>query len=281
MERHAHAMFDAAYDRGIRAIDTARSYGRGEAFVRSWLDARHLPPGAVRISSKWGYRYIGDWHLDAEKHEVKDHSLAALREQLALSRAALGPHLGLYQIHSATQESGVLEDDAVLDELARARDEGLRIGLSTSGPAQATTVRRALEIRRGGAPLFAAVQSTWNLLERSCEDALREAHAAGLAVMVKEVFANGRLSPRGDARSGPLGALARELGVGVDAVAVAAALAQPFADRLVLGSATVDQLDSHLAGADLQLPADTFERLASLREDADAYWQRRSGIAWT
>lgn len=281
MERHAHAMFDAAYDRGIRAIDTARSYGRGEQFVRSWLEARGLPPGVVRVSSKWGYRYIGGWKLDAEKHEVKDHSLAALREQLAESRAALGPWLGLYQIHSATEESGVLRDEAVLDELARVRDEGMRIGLTTSGPAQATTVRRALEIRRGGAPLFAAVQSTWNLLERSCEEALREAHDAGLTVMIKEVFANGRLSPRGDAADGEAGALARELGVRVDAVAVAAALAQPFADVLVLGSATVEQLESHLAGADLELPAGALERLAGIREPAEGYWRRRAAIPWS
>ena len=281
MEEHAHAIFDAAYARGIRAIDTARSYGRGEKFVRSWLEARGIAPGAVRISSKWGYRYIGDWKLEAEKHEVKDHSLAALRVQLAESRETLGPWLGLYQIHSATRESGVLEDDGVLDELARARDAGLRIGLSTSGPAQATTIRRALEIRRGDAPLFSAVQSTWNVIEPSSAEALREAHAAGLTVMLKEVFANGRLSPRGDAADGAAGTLARELGVGVDAIAVAAALAQPFADLLVLGSATVAQLDSHVAGADLQLPDDALERLAGLREEADAYWRRRAAIPWS
>ena len=281
MERHAHAMFDAAYARGLRAIDTARSYGKGEAFVRSWLDARGLSPGAIFVSSKWGYRYIGEWRLDAEKHEVKDHSVDALRAQLAESRAALGPYLSLYQIHSATQESGVLENDAVLDELARARDAGLRIGLTASGPAQAVTVRRALEIRRGGAPLFSAVQATWNLLERSCEDALREAHAAGLTVMLKEIFANGRLSPRGDAAGGTLGELARAHGVGVDAVAVAAALAQPFADRIVLGSATQAQLDSHLAGADLQLAYGALEALAALREAPDAYWRRRAAIPWS
>lgn len=281
MEAHAHRVFEAAYARGLRRIDTARSYGKGEAFVRSWLDARGFAPGEVRISSKWGYRYIGGWRLDAEKHEVKDHSLGALREQLAESREILDGHLALYQIHSATEESGVLANEAVLDELARARDAGLRIGLTTSGPAQATTVRRALEIRRGGAPLFTAVQSTWNLLERSCEEALREAHEAGLEVMCKEIFANGRLSPRGDLAGGPLGVLARELGATEDAVAVAAALAQPFADVLVLGAATVEQLDSQLVGAGLELSPAVLERLDGLREDAAAYWQRRSAIPWS
>lgn len=280
MERHAHTMFDAALAAGIRWFDTARSYGRGEAFLRSWLEARGLAPGAVQISSKWGYRYVGGWRLDAETHEVKDHSLAMLRRQLDESRATLGPWLGLYQIHSATRESGVLGDNAVLDELARARDAGLRIGLTTSGPAQADTVRRALEIRRGGAPLFSAVQSTWNLLEPSCAEALREAKAAGWTVLIKEVFANGRLSPRGDAAAGPAGAVARSLGVGVDAIAVAAALAQPFADVLVLGSATEAQLASHLRGAALELPRDVLARLEALQEEPAAYWRRRAAIPW-
>ena len=64
-----------------------------------------------------------------------------------------GDHLDLYQVHSATLDSGVLEDRAVLAELARLRDEGVVIGLSASGPGQADTIRRALEVdrRRGGA----------------------------------------------------------------------------------------------------------------------------------
>jgi hypothetical protein len=56
-------------------------------------------------------------------NEVKDHSLAHLRSQLAESRALFGERLGLYQIHSATSESGVLEDRAVLDELRRMKSE--------------------------------------------------------------------------------------------------------------------------------------------------------------
>ena len=39
MERHAHAVLDAAYEGGVRYFDAARSYGRAEAFLASWLDA--------------------------------------------------------------------------------------------------------------------------------------------------------------------------------------------------------------------------------------------------
>jgi aryl-alcohol dehydrogenase-like predicted oxidoreductase len=280
MERHAHAVLDAAYAAGIRYVDAARSYGRAEAFVRSWLAARRRSPGQVIVGSKWGYRYTGGWQLQADRHEVKDHSLAALRAQLAESRAELGPHLALYQIHSATQESGVLEDGAVLDELARARDDGLRIGVTASGPAQAATVRRALEIRRGGEPLFTAVQATWNLLERSCEDALAEAHGAGRTVLVKEVLANGRLTPSGDAAAGVVGEVARAAGAEVDAVAIAMALAQPFADVVLLGASTVAQLASNLRALELQLPDGAPERLPSVREEAEVYWRRRAALPW-
>jgi aryl-alcohol dehydrogenase-like predicted oxidoreductase len=281
LERHAHAVLDAAYAAGIRHLDAARSYGRAEEFLRSWLDARRLAPGQVVIGSKWGYRYTGGWQLRAERHEVKDHSAAALRAQLSESRAVLGPHLALYQIHSATPESGVLDDAEVLDALARARDAGLRIGVTASGPHQATTVRRALGVTRGGAPLFSAVQATWNLLERSCEDALSEARAAGLTVLVKEALANGRLGPRGDAADGPLGEASARLGAGVDAVALAAALAQPFADVVLLGAATRGQLESNLRALDLRLDPATLAALAAIREDGPAYWRRRATLPWT
>jgi aryl-alcohol dehydrogenase-like predicted oxidoreductase len=57
LERHAHAILDAAYDAGVRYFDAARSYGRAEAFLASWLRRRGLAPGEVTIGSKWGYTY--------------------------------------------------------------------------------------------------------------------------------------------------------------------------------------------------------------------------------
>jgi aryl-alcohol dehydrogenase-like predicted oxidoreductase len=37
MERNAHAVLDAALDGGVRYFDAARSYGRAEDFLASWL----------------------------------------------------------------------------------------------------------------------------------------------------------------------------------------------------------------------------------------------------
>src|ERR1700736_4973666 len=55
MEGHAHAVLDAAWSAGIRYFDAARSYGRAEEFLSSWLFSRQIPPGAVTVGSKWGY----------------------------------------------------------------------------------------------------------------------------------------------------------------------------------------------------------------------------------
>eukprot|EP00955_Chlamydomonas_euryale_P055402 356118-Chlamydomonas_euryale.AAC.14 len=79
---------------------------------------------------------------------------------------------GCAQIHSATLESGVLDNADVLSELARLKAErGWRLGLSVSGPRQADVIRRALKIEvpgdRGGMLLFDCVQATWNVMEQS------------------------------------------------------------------------------------------------------------------
>jgi aryl-alcohol dehydrogenase-like predicted oxidoreductase len=286
LRRRTHEVLDAAWAGGIRYFDAARSYGRAEEFLASWIAARGIAPAAIIVGSKWGYRYTADWRAQTDVHEVKDHSLAALREQIAESRRHLGEYLRLYQIHSATVESGVLDDAAVLDELARLRDKGFRVGLSVSGPRQAATVARALVIERDGRRLFDSVQATWNLLEPSVGDALAAAHAAGVGVIVKEALANGHLAGRVEAghyaHAGQV--LAREaesLGTSVDALAIAAALAQPWADIVLSGAVIVDQLASNLAALSLRLPADVLGRLRTIAVSPRDYWAYRATSAWT
>ena len=273
MERRAHALLDHAYDAGVRYFDAARSYGRAEAFLASWLERRDLPPGEAIIGSKWGYRYTAGWRVEAEHHEVKDLSATTLRRQLAETRGLLGPHLRLYQIHSATLESGVLDDRPVLDELGRLRESGLEIGLTVTGRRQAQTIERALEVG-----IFDAVQATWNLLERSAAEILGQAHAAGLAVIVKEALANGRLTSRGGVPS--LLELAERRGVAPDALALAAALAQPWANVVLSGAATLDTLASNLTALELELDEEMEAELEPLTEEPARYWEKRAALRW-
>jgi aryl-alcohol dehydrogenase-like predicted oxidoreductase len=275
MERHAHEMLDAAYEGGVRYFDAARSYGRAEAFLASWLQRRGLGRDDVTVGSKWGYTYTADWRVDVEEHEVKDLSVDTLRRQLGETRELLGDRLALYQIHSATVESGVLDDPAVHDELARLRATGVFVGFTATGPRQAPTIERALEA--GG---FDAVQATWNPHERSAGAALAAAHDAGLGVIVKEALANGRLTARAAGDEGLLAAAARQRGTTPDALALAAALAQPWADVVLSGAATIDTLRSNLAALDVTWDAELDERLSTLAEPAEEYWQRRAELPW-
>jgi aryl-alcohol dehydrogenase-like predicted oxidoreductase len=273
MERAAHAVLDAAYAGGVRSFDAARSYGRAEAFLASWLERRGLRPDDVAVSSKWGYSYTGGWRVDAERHEVKELTVEQLRRQWRETSELLGGHVRLYQIHSATLDSGVLDDPAVREELARLRATGVRVGLTVTGAEQAATIEHALAV--GG---FDAVQATWNLHERSASNALARAHGAGLRVYVKEALANGRLSARG--ANGALVAVARERGAGADQIALAAALAQPWADVVLSGAATVEQLESNLGARALAWDSSLAERLAGLEEEPAEYWAWRSELAW-
>jgi aryl-alcohol dehydrogenase-like predicted oxidoreductase len=285
MEARAHAVLDAAWAAGVRYFDAARSYGRAEGFLGRWLAARQIPPGTVTVGSKWGYMYTAGWQVVAEKHEVKDHSLAVLRRQYAESRAILGEHLRLYQIHSATADSGVLDDRAVLGELARLKADGVRVGLSLSGPRQGETLRRALSIAIDGVPLFDCVQATWNLLERSAGPALAEAHAAGMGVVIKEALANGRLTARNEdpdfaPQRRALEAEAVRLGTVIDALALAMALAQPWAEVVLSGAVTHEQFVSNLGALEVALDEAAEVHLRTLEEPASDYWARRGQLAW-
>ena len=281
MRRLSWRLLDRAYAAGIRYLDTARSYGRGEEFLAGWL-AAHPGRNDVTVGSKWGYRYVGEWRRDADVHEIKDHSAAAFTRQLAETRELLGDRLDVYHVHSATVDTGVLDDTELHRMLGGLRDSGVRVGVSTSGPEQAAAVRRALAVSVDGRPLFTSVQATWNLLETSVGEALAEAADTGARVIVKEAVANGRLTPgeRADEPGRRAAAVAAELGIGVDQLAIAAALAQPWAWRVLSGAVTAEQLDSNVAAERVELPAGALDQLATLAQPPADYWATRSRRPW-
>jgi aryl-alcohol dehydrogenase-like predicted oxidoreductase len=273
LRTRSHMLLDAAHAAGVRYVDAARSYGRAEEFLAAWLSARGLEPGAITVGSKWGYTYTGEWRLDAKVQEVKDLTVETLRRQYPESRALLGDHLGLYQIHSATLESGVLADEDVLRHLRQIKEEGQAIGLTVTGAHQSQTIDRALALG-----LFDVVQATWNLLERSASEALERAHAAGLGVIVKEALANGRLTARGAEE--PLFAAAREHELAPDVLALAVVLDQPWADVVLSGAVTIEQLRSNMAALDVSVDRRLQQRLRHVAERPEQYWSERARLRW-
>ena len=164
-------MLDAARAAGVRYVDVARSYGRAEEFLARWLAERGVPRDAVTVGSKWGYRYTAGWTVDAagaraEGAVARPLPRAARRDAARSS----GDRLALYQIHSATAESGALDDTALL---ARARRGATRRRVPRRRTHAERRRRRrarstcALAARVDGEPVFDVVQATFNILEPS------------------------------------------------------------------------------------------------------------------
>lgn len=285
MQGHAHQVLDAAFQAGIRYFDAARSYGRAEEFLGSWLRSRGIDPKSVTVGSKWGYTYTAGWKVEAEKHEVKEHSLAVLQRQWQESQNFIGDYLGLYQIHSATLESGVLENQPVLEELTRLKSEGTCIGLTLSGANQSEVLDRALTITLRGQRLFDTVQVTWNLLERSTSSVLQAAHDEGMGVIVKEALANGRLTDRNQdpdfmGQKEMLARQAERLNTSIDGLALAVVLDQPWVSIVLSGAATDGQIHSNAKALDVKLDQEALDQISSLVELPEVYWAKRSALAW-
>ncbi|MER5984038.1 aldo/keto reductase [Streptomyces sp. NPDC001787] len=278
LRARTHELLDAAYAQGVRYFDAARSYGRSEEFLAGWLTA-HPDATDVVVGSKWGYAYTAGWSVDAEAHEVKDHGPAMYERQRAETRELLGDRLDLYQIHSVTADSPALGDKELHARLAALAAEGVTVGLSTSGPGQADAIRAALAVTVDGEPLFRTVQATFNALETSAAGALAEAHDAGLTVIVKEGMANGRLA--GTDAPAVIREIADEEGLGSDAVALALILHQPWADVVLSGAATVEQLSGNLHAAVVDLDEERRDRLDALVEEPEAYWRHRAALPWS
>jgi aryl-alcohol dehydrogenase-like predicted oxidoreductase len=279
MEQQAHHVLSAAYERGIRYIDAARSYGKAEAFLSSWL-GRYEPYDVV-MGSKWGYTYTADWQVNTAQHEVKEHSRENLSRQFDESLSLLGSYLSLYQIHSVTLESGVLENDDVLSKLFELKGRGIKIGLSLSGVDQSKTLEKALTVERGGSRLFDAVQATYNLLETSAGKTLELAHKEGMGVIVKEALANGRLTERNQRTNFAdkllrLRRYAERYGATLDALALAFVVQKPWADVVLSGATTPEQLASNLKALDVPTLLD----LEDFSESSEIYWGERSRLEW-
>ena len=109
-----------------------------EAKNFSGIGLDHVPlrnrPSRSALSGATPTRLTGK--SEAPVHEIKNHTLSALQRQWRESISWLNGYIDLYQIHSATMESGVLDDHSVLDELARLKSEGTqdRSLVKRSGP---------------------------------------------------------------------------------------------------------------------------------------------------
>jgi aryl-alcohol dehydrogenase-like predicted oxidoreductase len=275
-EQNAYEMLDFAYENGIRYFDTAPSYGKGELFLKNWNDKYVY--NNISLSTKWGYTYVANWEIGyTGKHEIKEHSIEKLTQQWQDSKALL-PNLKIYQIHSATLESGVLKNEAVLNELYRLKKEhNLKIGLSSSGINQSEIIEKALKTEINNEILFDSFQVTFNFLEQATFSTLKKAKKLGKTIIIKEALANGRIFSY---KNETLKKLSKKYNVGIDALALRFVIDYLAPDYLLSGASSKKQLTENLKSLNFSFSIDEIEQLKNLRVDSKTYWEERSNLNW-
>ena len=279
MKNQCHSVLDHAYNKGIRYFDVARVYGESEEFLSSWIRKQNQFSGFV--GSKWGYEYLAEWSVDTDRHERKDHSHSFLKKQWVETRMNLGKSIDLYQIHSVTPESGVLKDNAVIQELHAIKKGGVDIGISTSGPQQNKTITELLEINKTE-KLFTFIQCTINIFEQSCIEVLKMASDQGINVIAKEIFANGRLTNlNNNLHQDNFIQITKEasnLNITIEDLALVWVYQLPFVKIVLTGASTIDQLDKNLNSLnklDMDIPS-----LDNLQLSQTDYWSTRKSLSW-
>lgn len=281
---NAFEMFDVAYAQGIRHFDTAPSYGKGEEFLQQWY--KENPYKDLIFSTKWGYTYVADWNLGySGAHEIKEHSLTKLLEQWSVSKFLL-PALKVYQIHSATFESGVLDHHEVLDKLYEIKNRtGLKMGISASGERQSEIVEYAAQIKIENEPLFESFQVTYNLLETNSHSVLQSLIKEGKLIIVKEALANGRIFKNDAYRHyeslyAELQSLSEKYQVSVDAIALRFIMDHLQPGVVLSGAANTKQLSENMKALNFKLDNKELISLKQHTVNSDVYWNERKNLKW-
>ena len=281
---NAFSILNFAYQSGLRYFDTAPSYGKGEEFLTNWNSKYQHDD--LSLSTKWGYTYVANWQLGfSGAHEVKEHSLDKLLEQWQISKK-LQPALSIYQVHSATFESGILDNKEVLKQLYEIKKQtGLQIGITTSGTNQGEIIEAALKIKVEKEDLFDSYQVTYNIFEQSTHAILKHLLQLGKTVIIKEVLANGRTFNNDKFNHYQklyqiVDSMAKKYQVGTDAIAFRYVMDNLEPTYLLSGASTIEQLEQNIKAYNFKLENEELIVLNSFKTDSHRYWEERNKLTW-
>ncbi len=181
----ARAVLEAAYESGVRFLDTADVYGDGRSEQTIGAFLRDLPVDhGVTVATKMGRR---------AEQVPESYTLAAFRGWTDRSRRLLGVDtLDLVQLHCPP--SATIAADATYDALDRLVDDGV---LGAYGVSVETADQALAAIARPG---VASVQIILNAFRLKPLDAvLPAAREAGVGIIARVPLASGLLSGRYDA----------------------------------------------------------------------------------
>ncbi len=283
-KENAFKVLDFAYHQGVRYFDTAPSYGKGEQYLIEWNEKNLYHD--VQLGTKWGYTYVANWELGFKgAHEIKEHTLKKLLEQWQTSKILL-PSLEIYQIHSATLESGVLKNDTVLHQLYQIkRKTGIKIGITTSGINQAEIIEAALNIKIENEDLFDAFQVTYNILEQSTLTILNQAKQKNKTIIIKEALANGRVMANekfahDQEYYDTIERISKKYKVGIDAIALRFVIDSLQPDYVLSGASNQQQLKQNLKALKFKLNKQEIQKLHAYLIPSDQYWSERKTLKW-
>ena len=278
------ALLEVAYEQGIRYFDTAPGYGLAEQLLIDWVKEKQ--DASIEVATKWGYTYVANFDPNATQHEIKEHSLEKLNQQWAISKMLL-PFLTTYQIHSATFQTGVLDNEKILHRLLTLKKEhGIRIGITTTGNNQVEVLKKALDIEVDGIVLFDVFQVTYNLFDQSLAAVAAEINRRNKRLVIKEAMANGRIfsNPKYQQYAVAyerLKALAQKYRVGVDAIALRFCLDSIPVYSVLSGAAIEQHLADNLKTANFKLAATDIHILKKLAVPPAFYWEERKQLGWS
>jgi aryl-alcohol dehydrogenase-like predicted oxidoreductase len=267
-EDEAFAIMDSAWERGIRAFDTADAYGggRSETWIGRWLAKRGHRPA---LTTKVFHSVVGD---------PGDRGLSRERilRQIDGSLARLGvEQVETYLIHEPDPDTLVAETVGALGELIAAGKVGA-IGASNVDVAW---------LEEAGRPI-SVVQNSYSLLDRESEDVIAYCAERGIRFQAFGPLAGGWLT--GKYRRGrppPPGSRMTQRPEGyrqfereavhdglerlaergdLPTLSFAWLLSNPGVAAVVTGPRRPEHLDPVFAALELELSADDRDELASL-----------------
>jgi aryl-alcohol dehydrogenase-like predicted oxidoreductase len=276
-------VLEEAYNKGIRNFDTAPGYGLAEQLVLDWLQTKK--DLSIEVSTKWGYTYVANFDPNAKVHEIKEHSINKLNEQWEFSKQLL-PYLKVYQIHSATLDTGVLNNTEVLKRLHELKKEyNITIGLTTTGANQTEVLEKGLSVQVENEALFQSFQCTYNILDQSVSKYADALENLSGPFIIKEALANGRLIPNNRFSEyrklyDIMNRLAKKYNVGADAIALRYCM-ENFPEALALsGANNTEHLTANLKTNQFALTESEIEQLGAFGISSNEYWQERKQLTW-
>lgn len=178
------AALETAAELGCNFIDTADAYGVGhsEELIGHFLAGRR---DRIVVATKFGHFPFTD---DCRRIPTPENIRFCLEESLHRLRT---DYVDLYQCHECPLETA--RQHGVVDTLSALKSEGkIRFaGISVYGPTQIRQVARG-----DYGAVFDTIQESYNVTTLAFRDALHEAAAAGLGIIVREPLGNGLLTGR-------------------------------------------------------------------------------------